>query len=1279
MRKGIIYVLTILLVSLSWLGTFTAEASAATSRVAVIKELKGTVKVKKNGGSKEFTAFAKMSLNEGDVLAVGSGGTAVLQFANGTTEDDKMTVASDTKLTFSKLSNAKGTTTKVSMWKGSAWVDVKSIANADDQFTLETPTAVMGVRGTHLLVNVDPATGATRLTVAAGIVTTSAPGGGGDSQNVYPTQNALITGGDNAGQEDAEIAIAPADLELLMKQSDASLIEAILLAAADITAENEQYVERYENGETPGEIGGTATDLARFKSNTENLLGAIADQALKSGLVDQERLNKIVEAVKSQSGFTVDLTKKTLQTTQEEELKKAKQREVEENQRLAAEQAKAKEQEQRDKQAELLRKIEEARLAAEKAKQAAEEEKKRKALDAYEKQLDAAAKARFESEKKEREQETAAQNAAASPSASASASPSSSPSTSPNPSPVTDPSGNLSSNANLSNLAVSNGQLTFISGKTQFMMEVGSHVSSLSVTPTVADSSATVKVNGTAVASGTASGAINLTAGTNTYISVEVRAADGSTKTYTLSVYRTVPMPATLFSLSVNQQWVSGFTSGSGTSSYTVVVANDAQSITINASASDYMNTTVTGTGIKTLAAGNNSFDVTVTSTDGTQNIYTLNIVRAMLSGIALERLSSDGFWVSMSSRPFDSYSPLSMDWPLAHERSKVRFTPLLIDDGTEVHVNNEPYYGGPIEATLVEGPNNFIITTLAADGETNLTYTLKLYLDEAQSIPRTVTSWTTTTNVDSSTPIEWEYVDVGENIFSTKVSGDVSSFTTTLQFKESRGITSAKLFRKGENGEESVPIATWNESGISQTITGINPGLNQYALRFYSGSYDADYFTLNVVSGDEDPIWTAFGNVTLVDEDRFALLDSPIRSGELSYFTQVASNVSRVNMDLPGKLYLDGMPVKPVYDGSRQYIVNLETDYNQYEVVVKDPSGQFVKTYTLTIFRGEEVPSELTLNEVPPYMYELASGIDASITNGAESNDFNAEIGFGADGVMLVLSHSEEAEASVYYEDASGTFHTASGEGDAFQIPTAVGSTKVTIVLRMGDQSNVYRVFIYRSTPPLYGLTYWDLAREDESPVSWIPAIGVPNTFYTFLEEGQLNEMEISTQFSFSDLVASYTLKDEENVALDDSSGWLVLNGLEPGENAFRLTVFPVGEHLTPFTYTFVVMTGSSTAFDTLELEDAESTITFERVDNYTYTAITDSDSATIRYTIPSPRSKVNVESSTVHAGVDENAREIFIGQLNAGWNDFTIKITDLTGYSEETLIKIWREDGEA
>ncbi|MFX7836724.1 cadherin-like beta sandwich domain-containing protein, partial [Acinetobacter baumannii] len=70
----------------------------------------------------------------------------------------------------------------------------------------------------------------------------------------------------------------------------------------------------------------------------------------------------------------------------------------------------------------------------------------------------------------------------------------------------------------LSNLALSSGTVspTFASGTTSYTASVANAVSAITVTPTVTDATATVKVNGTTVASGTASGSIALAVGQNT-------------------------------------------------------------------------------------------------------------------------------------------------------------------------------------------------------------------------------------------------------------------------------------------------------------------------------------------------------------------------------------------------------------------------------------------------------------------------------------------------------------------------------------------------------------------------------------------------------------------------------------------------------------------------------------------------------------------------------------------------------------------------------------------
>ncbi|MBN6186365.1 S-layer homology domain-containing protein [Aneurinibacillus sp. BA2021] len=102
-----------------------------------------------------------------------------------------------------------------------------------------------------------------------------------------------------------------------------------------------------------------------------------------------------------------------------------------------------------------------------------------------------------------------------------------------------------STNANLSNLTVSEGALDpmFASGTADYTVNVESGVSSIDVTPIVADAGATVTVNGNAVTFGNATN-IPLSVGSNP-ITVIVTAANGTTtQTYTVTVTRAAPTNA---------------------------------------------------------------------------------------------------------------------------------------------------------------------------------------------------------------------------------------------------------------------------------------------------------------------------------------------------------------------------------------------------------------------------------------------------------------------------------------------------------------------------------------------------------------------------------------------------------------------------------------------------------------------------------------------------------------------------------------------------------------
>ncbi|MBL0385890.1 cadherin-like beta sandwich domain-containing protein, partial [Tumebacillus sp. ITR2] len=200
----------------------------------------------------------------------------------------------------------------------------------------------------------------------------------------------------------------------------------------------------------------------------------------------------------------------------------------------------------------------------------------------------------------------------------------------------------LSSDATLSNLTVSQGALTpnFDSGTPTYTVSVGNAVTNLTVTPTVSDSHATVKVGTEDVTSGNASSPIALSVGSNV-ISVTVKAENGDTQTYSLTVTRAaapLSSDATLSNLTVSQGTLTP-NFDSGKTSYTVHVGNVVNSLTLTPTLAEAQATVlVNGVAVISgqasapisLNVGSNTLTVVVTAQDGsTQKTYTLTVIRA--------------------------------------------------------------------------------------------------------------------------------------------------------------------------------------------------------------------------------------------------------------------------------------------------------------------------------------------------------------------------------------------------------------------------------------------------------------------------------------------------------------------------------------------------------------------------------------------------------------------------------------------------------------------------
>jgi len=194
----------------------------------------------------------------------------------------------------------------------------------------------------------------------------------------------------------------------------------------------------------------------------------------------------------------------------------------------------------------------------------------------------------------------------------------------------------------LSGLSLSAGTLTpaFSANVTSYTAAVDYAVSSVVVTPTVADTDLTVTVDGTKIIPGAGTATIALVAGASKAVTIAVKYGT-TTKTYTVTVMRAPAVSLSGLSLSTGTL-SPGF--ASAIYSYTATVANNVASLTVTASVTSASFTvkvnnvplglspsggSYTGTSSSLpIVEGPNTVDVTVSDGDDAY-VYTVTVTRA--------------------------------------------------------------------------------------------------------------------------------------------------------------------------------------------------------------------------------------------------------------------------------------------------------------------------------------------------------------------------------------------------------------------------------------------------------------------------------------------------------------------------------------------------------------------------------------------------------------------------------------------------------------------------
>ncbi|SDO27687.1 FecR family protein [Paenibacillus sp. yr247] len=278
---------------------------AKTVRVAVVTSLSGDVTIKKGGGSKSYDAYEDMSLNQGDTVYTGASSSVTLNLSNG---DSDVTLGENAEINVSDLNTSDGNKkSKLKVWAGSLWVKVKSLAGSDDEFEVETPTAVMGVRGTQFFVTVDPKTGGIKMAVGAGKVSASTVTNGSDSTQktsityLYPTQQISLDSREET--KDLSLKVDFLHLDDFIRDASPDVIKEIIKNKADIDKENDEFIAKKKKEIADGKVVEDQTSLVvknqaeldKVQQNLDNLIGNIAKKALENNKIDKSSMDKLIE------------------------------------------------------------------------------------------------------------------------------------------------------------------------------------------------------------------------------------------------------------------------------------------------------------------------------------------------------------------------------------------------------------------------------------------------------------------------------------------------------------------------------------------------------------------------------------------------------------------------------------------------------------------------------------------------------------------------------------------------------------------------------------------------------------------------------------------------------------------------------------------------------------------------------------------------------------------------------------------------------------------------
>ncbi len=496
-----------------------------------------------------------------------------------------------------------------------------------------------------------------------------------------------------------------------------------------------------------------------------------------------------------------------------------------------------------------------------------------------------------------------------------------------------------STNANLASMNPSVTPLSpaFAPGTTSYTLSVPNATSTMTVKPITSDANATIKVNGTALASGTTSAAIPLAEGTATSINVVVTAQDGSTtKTYTITVTRAPSADASLSNITLSNGTLSPVFA-TATTGYSVTVPNTTPSITLTPTVTDANATIqVNGTTVSSgnpshaiaLTVGVNNISVVVTAQNSsTKKTYTIAVTRIGASNANLTAISPS---VTPLSPAFSSATTsYTLNAPGTVPSMTVK--PVTGDPNATITVNGTAVTSGTVSQpiALAGGTTTAInIVVTAQDGATTKTYTI--------TVTRAASAIATLSNISLSSGMLSPVFAAATIAYTASVPNTTTSITLTPTTTDANATVTVNGTTT-PSGTASGPIALAVGANKITTVVTAQNGTTTKTYTVTVTRVASSNANLASMSPSVTPLSPSFAPATT--------------SYTLSVKNTVTSmTVKPVTSDANATITINGT-ASP--SGTTFGPIALAQGSNTISIVVTAQNGTTTKTYTITVTRA--------------------------------------------------------------------------------------------------------------------------------------------------------------------------------------------------------------------------------------------------------------------------------------------------------------------------------------